>query len=282
MIVHLLTLAEWESARATGEIIPESFASEGFVHCSAPHQSLCTATRFFPARDDLLALLVDDSLLGDALRWEPPAHPDGSPTRISEEFFPHLYAPLTITAVTDVLSLQWSGNTYANVAPLSPFRIAALAEHTEHWEQAARWSFEAWKHEFPNDTVNTYLDQYALAADPGDRLVEVYCALDTNDRLLGIATLVDDDELPGVIEPGPWIAAVWVHPDARLLGVGGSLVRHATLRAHARGVGDLYLYTEDQQAWYERRGWTRVRDTLLNELPVAVLTKRLTPRIATA
>jgi GNAT superfamily N-acetyltransferase len=147
---------------------------------------------------------------------------------------------------------------------------------------AARWSFEAWKHEFPNDTVQTYLDQYALAADPGDRLVEVYCALDSNERLLGLTTLVDDDELPGVVEPGPWIAAVWVNPDARLSGVGGSLVRHATLRAHVRGVEDLYLYTEDQQEWYQRRGWKSVRDASLNGLAVTVMTKRLSPTGATA
>lgn len=282
MIVHLITRAEWVTAQAAGGIIAESLSIEGFVHCSAPHQSLHTATRFFPARDDLLALLVDESLLGADLRWEPPAHPDGSPTRAGEEFFPHLYASLPITAVMDAISLQWTGTTYAAVAPLHPFRITALAEHPEHWEQAAQWSFEAWNHEFPNDTVQTYLDQYTLAANPGDRLVEVYCALGSNDRLLGLTTLVDDDELPGVIEPGPWIAAVWVHPDVRLHGVGGSLVLHATLRAHARGVGDLCLYTEDQQAWYERHGWKRVRDTMLNALPVTVMTKRLSPPGATA
>lgn len=282
MIVHLITQAEWEASQATGGIVPESFASDGFVHCSGPHQSLRTATRFLPARDDLLALLIDDSQLGDALRWEPPVHPDGSPAGAGEEFFPHLYAPLPVTAVTDVIPLQWIGGTYALVAPLHPFRIAALAEHPEHWQQAAQWSFEAWKHEFPRDTVQTYLDQYALAADPGDRLVEVYCALDPSDALLGLATLVDDDELPGVIEPGPWIAAVWVHPESRRHGVGGSLIRHATLRACDRGIDTLYLYTEDKQAWYERKGWTKVRDASLNGLAVTVMTTQFSTTSATA
>jgi len=123
--------------------------------------------------------------------------------------------------------------------------------------------------------VQTYLDQYALAANPGDRLVEVYAALDPSDRLLGLTTLVDDDELPGVTEPGPWIAAVWVDPSSRTVGVGGSLVRHATLRADSLGVRDLYLYTEDQQPWYERKGWHRVRDASLNDLAVTVMSKRL-------
>lgn len=274
MIVHLITQADLIAARISGSISPESLATEGFVHCSAPHQALATATRFYPVRDDLVALLVDDRAFSDALRWEPPAHPDGSPALPGEEYFPHLYSALPLHAVKETLPLKWNGSRYEDVAPLHRFRIVALADHPSLWQQAAEWSFDAWRHEFPRDTAQTYLDQYALAANPGDRLVEVYAALDPADRLLGLTTLVDDDELPGVIEPGPWIAAVWVHPSSRTIGVGGALVRHATLRAQSLGVGDLFLYTEDQQAWYERKGWQRVREASLNGLPVTVMTKR--------
>lgn len=275
MIVHLITHADLLAARISGSISPESLTTEGFVHCSAPHQALATATRFYPGRDDLAALLVDDRAFGDALRWDPPAHPDGSPTLPGEEYFPHLYSALPLSAVNASLPLTWNGTRYEDVDPLHRFRITALVDHPKLWQQAAEWSFEAWRHEFPHDTIQTYLDQYALAACPGNRLVEVYAALDPDDRLLGLTTLVDDDELPGVIEPGPWIAAVWVHPSSRTIGVGGALVRHATLRARSLGVRALYLYTEDQQAWYERSGWTLVRDTTLNALPVTVMTKRL-------
>ena len=275
MIVHLITQADLADAQHTGIISPESLHTDGFVHCSAPHQALATATRFYPNRDDLVALLIDDSKLGDKLRWEPPAHPDGSPTLPGSECFPHLYSALPINAVSAELQLAWNGSKYEDIVPLHQYRIVALADHPSLWQQAADWSLEAWRHEFPHDTVQTYLDQYELAASPGDRLVEVYAALDRTNQLLGLTTLVDDDELPSVIEPGPWIAAVWVHPTSRTIGVGGALVRHATLRATSLGVRDLYLYTEDQQAWYERKGWQRVRETALNELPVTVMTKRL-------
>ncbi len=275
MIVHLIMQAELNVAMSTGSIVPESLQTEGFVHCSAPHQALATATRFYPNRNDLLALLVDDSTFDDALRWEPPSHPDGSPALTGEEFFPHLYMALPLSAVTATLPLVWSNSAYEDIAPLHRFRIVALAEEPHLWQQAAEWSFEAWRHEFPHDTVQTYLDQYALAASPGDRLVEVYAALDSANRLLGLTTLVDDDELPGVIEPGPWIAAVWVHPTSRMLGVGGALVRHATLRARSLSVRDLYLYSEDQREWYERKGWRKIREASLNGLPVTVMTKRL-------
>ena len=100
------------------------------------------------------------------------------------------------------------------------FKVVALSEHPHHWQTAAEWSFAAWHHEFPSDTVQTYLDQYKLAASKPDTLIEISAALDDNDNLLGVATLVDDDELPDAPEPGPWLAAVFVTPDARKHGAG--------------------------------------------------------------
>ena len=76
------------------------------------------------------------------------------------------------------------------------FKVVALAEHPHHWQQAAEWSFAAWQHEFPSDTVQTYLEQFALAATKPKRLLEIFAAISDDDQLLGLATLVDDDELP--------------------------------------------------------------------------------------
>lgn len=95
------------------------------------------------------------------------------------------------------------------------FKVAPLADLEQHWQQAAEWSFEAWQHEFPSDNVQTYLDQYALARRKPEQLLEVFAAITDNDQLLGVATLVHDDELPDAPEPGPWLAAVFVTPDAR-------------------------------------------------------------------
>lgn len=150
-------------------------------------------------------------------------------------------------------------------------RIVALAHERRHWREAARVSYESWRHEFPDDTEVTYLDQYAHAADPGDRLVEVYAALSDDDQLLALATLVDDDELPGVTEPGPWLAAVWVRPSARRRGIGSAIVAHVTARATELGLALLFLYTEDRADWYESMGWRRIREASVNGLTVTVM-----------
>ena len=145
---------------------------------------------------------------------------------------------------------------------MNSFKVASLAEHPHHWQTAAEWSFEAWKHDFLSDTVQTYLDQYALASTKSEELLEVFAAIDSQDDLLGVATLVDDDELPDAPEPGPWLAAVFVTPDARKFGVGSALVEHVVNRARELGYPKIYLYTEHQELWYASKGWSKIRDII--------------------
>ncbi|MFM8810809.1 MAG: GNAT family N-acetyltransferase [Actinomycetota bacterium] len=177
--------------------------------------------------------------------------------------------------------IAWVGITVVAVAILietlaaDEVHIVPLAEHPHLWREAARWSFDAWRHEFPHDTEQTYLDQYARAANPSGRLIEVYAALDRDDSLRGLATLVDDDDLPGAIEPGPWLAAVFVHEGARRSGIGSRLVSHVTQRARELGHRELYLYTEHAVDWYRGKGWTVVRETTLNDLPHTVMRRDL-------
>ena len=115
-------------------------------------------------------------------------------------------------------------------------------------------------HEFPSDTVQTYLDQYSLAASEPEELIEVFAAIDSQDNLLGVATLVDDDELPDAPEPGPWLAAVFVKPVARYLQIGSELVTNVVDRARELGYQKIYLYTEHAEDWYRKKGWIKIRD----------------------
>ena len=154
---------------------------------------------------------------------------------------------------------------------MQTFQIKSLTLFPQHWQQAAEWAFAAWQHEFPDDTAQTYLDQYALAASNSGRLLEVHAAITAQDELLAIGTLVDDDDLPGATEPGPWLASVFVTPNARRTGVGSTIVQHIIERTRELGYSNLYLYTTNQQDWYLRKGWVRMRETLLNNLAHTVM-----------
>jgi N-acetylglutamate synthase-like GNAT family acetyltransferase len=96
-------------------------------------------------------------------------------------------------------------------------------------------------------------------------------AIDSSDELLGCVTLIDDDELPNATEPGPWVAALFVHPSAREQGVANALLAHLISRAQQLGFKQLFLYSEDKQGWYEQKGWRYLRNTQLNKLPHVVM-----------
>ena len=88
----IVDAAEWRAAVAEGRYdgAPVDLA-DGYIHMSAEPQLAETARRHFAGRSGLLLLTVDLARLGDALIWEPSRGGD---------LFPHLYAPLSVAAVT--------------------------------------------------------------------------------------------------------------------------------------------------------------------------------------
>jgi uncharacterized protein (DUF952 family)/N-acetylglutamate synthase-like GNAT family acetyltransferase len=266
VILHLINRTDWEAAQQSGVVQPASLESEGFVHCSTEHQMVAVANKYYTGATNMLLLRINPKLLASPLNWEPPAHIDGTPPKPNEPLFPHIYGPINVNAVSEVIDFPCSPDgTFAAPPQLRTFNVRNIAQTPQHWNQAAQWGFAAWAHEFPNDTVQTYLDLYSHSAGTSGRLAETFVAIDMDDNLLGCVSLVDDDELPGATEPGPWVAALFVHPSAREHGVGNALLQHLNGRAVELGFKQLFLYTEDKQSWYEQKGWHYVRNTVLNQ-----------------
>ncbi|MBV9753751.1 MAG: DUF952 domain-containing protein [Hyphomicrobiales bacterium] len=63
---------------------------DGFIHFSTQEQVAETAAKHFGGQSDLVLVAVETEALGDALRFEPSR---------GGALFPHLYAPLPISAV---------------------------------------------------------------------------------------------------------------------------------------------------------------------------------------
>jgi N-acetylglutamate synthase-like GNAT family acetyltransferase len=101
-------------------------------------------------------------------------------------------------------------------------------------------------------------------------------AVSADDELIGMATLVDDDELPNAPEPGPWLTAVLTLPTHRGHGVASSVIQRIVHRAHQLKLPAIYLYTSDQQQWYANKGWKPLRETELNGIAHTVMILRLT------
>ena len=230
------------------------------------------ANKYYRGATDMVLVHINPAALTSPLKWEPPAHIDGSPSLPDEPLFPHIHGVINLDAVSQVIDFPCNADgSFVLPSQLTAFSVTHI-KHVPHLhQQAAEMSRVAWKLDFPEDTTQTYLDMFNVNGTYAGRFVEVFAAINQADELLGLATLVDDDGLPGATEPGPWLAAVFVVPEARKLGVGSALIDHVVNRSRELGYSEIFLYTDHQQKWYEKRGWTYTRDTLLNDMKHVVM-----------
>jgi uncharacterized protein (DUF952 family) len=97
MILHFCPRAEWEAALSAGSYAADSLKSQGFIHCSTPSQVAIPATALARGRQDIVLLVVDETLLSKPVVWE-----QGDPPDPGGMLFPHVYEPIPVTAVVAV------------------------------------------------------------------------------------------------------------------------------------------------------------------------------------
>jgi uncharacterized protein (DUF952 family) len=102
LIFHIAFPADWDAARSgayTSSTRDGSLEDEGFIHCSRPSQVQQVIDGFYAdVEHDLLLLAVDTDRLSSP--WQLDDVP-GAP-----EPFPHIYGPMNVDAVVDVLPLR--------------------------------------------------------------------------------------------------------------------------------------------------------------------------------
>ena len=96
-IFHITTSSAWDEARAAGAYEPPSLEREGFIHFSASDQVVGVANRAFRGQRDLVLLCVASERLAGVVRHE---HAEDA-----GEDFPHLYGPLNLDAVVEVVPI---------------------------------------------------------------------------------------------------------------------------------------------------------------------------------
>ncbi|MBA4376020.1 MAG: DUF952 domain-containing protein [Anaerolinea sp.] len=104
MIYHITTHSFWEKAIQTSFYLPEDFKKEGFIHCSSKDQIIRVANRFYRGQSDLVLLAIDPEKVNAEIVYEN--------LERGEEFFPHIYGRLDVTAVEGlaVLTIDASGS----------------------------------------------------------------------------------------------------------------------------------------------------------------------------
>jgi uncharacterized protein (DUF952 family) len=97
LIYKICTRAEWEAAVSQGAYRGSPVdLRDGFIHFSQEHQVAETLSRHFAGQRDLVRVSIDPAALGPSLRYEPSR---------GGELFPHLYGPLPVSLVNEVVPL---------------------------------------------------------------------------------------------------------------------------------------------------------------------------------
>lgn len=97
MIYKIFRSPEWLELQENGAShgAPVDVA-DGFIHFSTAEQLRETAAKHFAGEDDLWLAAVDETALGEDLKWEPSR---------GGALFPHLYRPLYLTDIAWCVAL---------------------------------------------------------------------------------------------------------------------------------------------------------------------------------
>ena len=150
-----------------------------------------------------------------------------------------------------------------------PFTISDLRLRPEFLDTVADRIWHAWWKDtgHPLDYIAGRLREENLNANP----VPFALIAHDGEEFLGTSSVISAD-LPERPHLSPWVAAVWVEPQARGRGIGGALVDHATQGCFALGIGRAYLCARPERSgFYEELGWMPVeRDVGPHRLSVLI------------
>jgi GNAT superfamily N-acetyltransferase len=147
--------------------------------------------------------------------------------------------------------------------------IHFLDRHPELVPTLAGWHHAQWGYLYSHWTLDVATAE--LASHATRRTLPTTLVMVEDDVPLGSVSLVLEDA-PELCEHGsPWLASLYVRPEARGRGLGAMLVRAAVEHAAALGVAELFLFTPEHLAFYQRLGWRPLGRTALLGTPVDLM-----------
>ena len=147
--------------------------------------------------------------------------------------------------------------------------IEYLADHPEYIPIVAHWHQAQWGYLDVDRTLEKRIEELQEHLERG-RIPTTFAAIHRGVPV-GCASLIAHDMDTRVLLT-PWLASLYVIPQQRRQGIGGALVRRVVEEARALNVPTLYLFTEDREDFYARRGWSVLDRLTYRGSPVVLMT----------
>lgn len=98
MIYRIAEIKDWNKAQQQGYFESSDLATDGFIHCCTGDQISHVVNAYYPGREDVVLLEIDETKLDAPLRWE-------DLIAIGQRF-PHVYGPIPLVAIARQLDRQ--------------------------------------------------------------------------------------------------------------------------------------------------------------------------------
>lgn len=96
VILHITKREQWEQAKPAKIYYSPTLETEGFIHCSTAQQIIQTANLFFVNQKNLVILCIQAEKVKPEIRYE----------AVENNYFPHIYGPLNLDAVVQVIDFE--------------------------------------------------------------------------------------------------------------------------------------------------------------------------------
>jgi GNAT superfamily N-acetyltransferase len=158
--------------------------------------------------------------------------------------------------------------------------LVPISKSPKDAEVALSWALDLWGDHFPNFSPQDWAVFYSHSVQSnyetwmgaGQELVFI---AKRGEETVGTISLVDFDDLEEFRHLKPWIAAFIVNPELRGEGIGTHILALLEEKALSLGIRVLHLWTEDQSAFYSKRGYQLLAAVRLGDLDLEVMQKDL-------
>lgn len=159
--------------------------------------------------------------------------------------------------------------------------LIPLREIPEDSAVILQWALNLWRSStIPGFSEESWASFYerAKSADytawHGNDQELIYIAK-ADEVILGTIALASFDDLEEFRHLSPWVAAFIVNPELRGQGYGTLILSACEKEAKSLGIQRLYLWTEDQMSFYQRRGYEFIASGRWSRLTFDLLKKDL-------
>lgn len=134
--------------------------------------------------------------------------------------------------------------------------------------ELAHWHYQEWGTLFPEKTEADFAAE--LEASLNEDVLPISWVVVFEHQVVGTASLLAHD-MQTNRELSPWLANIFLAPAVRGKGLGKWLVQQVMSEAQRLGFSQLYLFTENQTAFYRHLGWQIFKTERYSGKPVTIM-----------